>query len=179
MTKRNTTTTRLAKTSGQDGKTSATLPVGYWATAPILSNLQRMELTGARVRRPVGHAGRSRGASIPSGVEPARRRFVKWLSYAFCFFRCPLASSTYAELPHLGQSHQGLPRSKSQQMMTDQKHVVQSSAALARHTSGSNLTPGSLNLRKVRRAAAGLCDYEGVGATGCESPSGRRQPTCS
>jgi hypothetical protein len=119
-------------------------------------NLQRMELTGARVRRPVGHVGGSRGASIPSGVEPARRRFVERLSYAFCFFRCPLASSTYAKLPHLGQSHQGLPRCKSQQMMTDQKHVVQSSAALARHTSGSNLTPGSLNLRKVRRAAAGF-----------------------
>ena len=36
-------------------------------------NLQRMERTGARVSRSILELGSSRGASFPSGVEPARR----------------------------------------------------------------------------------------------------------
>jgi hypothetical protein len=43
--------------------------------------------------------------------------------------------------------------------MTAKKHFVQSNDATARHTSGSNLTPKSLNLRQVRRAAAAF-NYE-------------------
>ena len=119
-------------------------------------NLQRMELTGARSWRPNCRVMLSRGASIPSGVEPARRRFVKAFSYADCFFRHPLASSTYAELPDLRHSRRGLPSSGNRPMMTDHESAVQSNDAVARPTSGSNLTPGSLNLRKVRRAAAGF-----------------------
>ena len=120
------------------------------------ANLQRMELTGARSWRPNCRVMLSRGASIPSGVEPARRRFVKAFSYADCFFRHPLASSTYAELPDLRHSRRGLPSSGNRPMMTDHESAVQSNDAVARPTSGSNLTPGSLNLRKVRRAAAGF-----------------------
>ena len=115
-----------------------------------------MELTGARSWRPNCRVMLSRGASIPSGVEPARRRFVKAFSYADCFFRHPLASSTYAELPDLRHSRRGLPSSGNRPMMTDHESAVQSNDAVARPTSGSNLTPGSLNLRKVRRAAAGF-----------------------
>ena len=54
-----------------------------------MPNLQRMVLTGARVGRPHWLEVRSRGASIPSGVEPARRKFVQGRSYAFCFFALP------------------------------------------------------------------------------------------
>ena len=120
------------------------------------ANHQRMEWTGARLGRPACREGLSRGASFPSGVEPARRRFVKAFSYADCFFRHPLASSTYAELPDLRHSRRGLPSSGNRPMMTDHESAVQSNDAVARPTSGSNLTPGSLNLRKVRRAAAGF-----------------------
>jgi hypothetical protein len=144
-----------------------------------LPNHQRIEMTGARMGRGDGRGVWPRGASFQSVVGPARGRFVKRFYYAFCFFDCLLASSTYAETPICGHSCRGLRRCQSRQIMTAKKHFVQSNDATARHTSGSNLTPKSLNLRQVRRAAAGSCDYEGVGATGCESPSGRRQPTCS
>ena len=133
-------------------------------------NLQRMELTGARVWRPHRRAMLSRGASIPSGVEPARRRFVKTFSYADCFFRRPLASSTYAKLPDLRHSRRGLPPSGNRPMMTDHDSAVQSNDAAARHTSGSNLTPGSWNLRQARRAAAGFNkspEPTGSGAFSC------------
>jgi len=121
-----------------------------------MPNHQRIEMTEARVRRPDGCEKWSRGASFKSVVEPARRRFVKPFSYAFCFFRCLLASITYVEIPNFGQSGRGLPRSQSRQILAPQKHVVQSNAVVARHTSGSDLTPRSLNLHKVRRAAAGF-----------------------
>jgi hypothetical protein len=48
--------------------------------------------------------------------------------------------------------------------MTAKKHFVQSNGATARHTSGSNLTPKSLNLRQVRRAAAAFNNE-----TGCKN----------
>src|ERR1035437_2798574 len=91
-------------------------------------NLQRMELTGARGRRRHERVRWSREASIPSGVEPARRRFVKAFAYADCFFRRPLASSTYQEFHHFWTL---LPRSSAPEnraMMTDTKHLVQTSA---------------------------------------------------
>src|ERR1035437_2107204 len=84
-------------------------------------NLQRMVLTGARGRCPHGRVGWSRGASIPSGVEPARRRFVKAFAYADCFFRHPLASSTYPEFHRFWTL---LPRSSAPEnraVMTDPK----------------------------------------------------------
>ena len=118
-------------------------------------NLQRMVLTGARVRRPHWREGLSRGASIPSGVEPARRRFVKRLSYAFCFFRCPLAASTYVDFHHFGTLAPRVAASENGAMMTDPKHLVQLNAA-AGQTSGNNLTPELNNLRQARRGAAGF-----------------------
>src|SRR5208283_2292853 len=119
-------------------------------------NIQRMALTGARVWRPHCRVMLSRGASIPSGVEPARRRFVKALSYANCFFRRLLASSTYAGFPNLGHSRRGLPPSGNRPMMTDRKHFVQLNAVAGWAISGSNLTPESLTLRQARRKAAGF-----------------------
>ena len=118
-------------------------------------NLQRMELTGARGRRRHERVRWSREASIPSGVEPARRRFVKAFAYADCFFGDPLASSTYAEFPHLGHFRQGLPPSGNRPMMTDHKHLVQPSAGIGK-TSGDTLISESTNLRQARRGAAGF-----------------------
>jgi len=118
-------------------------------------NLQRMGLTGARVGHPHWLEVCSRGASIPSGVEPARRTFVQGLSYAFCFVCGPLLSGTDAELPLWGQFYQSLPSAKSKHRMKDQRHVVQS-AAMARRASGSQLLPAPSQLRQVRRAAAGF-----------------------
>ena len=112
-------------------------------------------MTGARVRRPHWREVLSRGASIPSGVEPARRRFVKPLSYAFCFFRYPLASSTYADFHHFGTRSPRVAASENGAMMTDPKHLVQLNAA-AGQTSGNNLTPELNNLRQARRGAAGF-----------------------
>ena len=114
-----------------------------------------MVLTGARVRRPHGRVGRSRGASIPSGVEPARRRFVKVFSYADCFFSHPLASSTYTEFHHFGTLSARSAAFKNRAMMTAPKPLVQLNAA-AGQTSGNNLTPELNNLRQARRAAAGF-----------------------
>ena len=118
-------------------------------------NLQGMVLTGARVGRPHWLEVCSRGASIPSGVEPARRTFVQGLAYAFCFVCGPLPSGTDAEPPLWGQFYQGLPSAKSKPRMKAQRHVVQS-AAMARRSSGSKLMPEPSKLRQVRRAAAGF-----------------------
>ena len=118
-------------------------------------NLQRMVLTGARVGRPHWLEVCSRGASIPSGVEPARPTFVQGRSYACCFFGGPLPSGTDAEPPLWGQFYQGLPSAKSKPRMKAQRHVVQS-AAMARRSSGSKLMPEPSKLRQVRRAAAGF-----------------------
>src|ERR1035437_4521393 len=107
-------------------------------------NLQRMELTGARGRRRHERVGWSREALIRSGVEPARRRFVKAFAYADCFFRHPLASSTYQEFHHFWTL---LPRSaapKNRAMMQGDNRAVQSNPAAGRIISRINLTPGAL-----------------------------------
>ena len=117
-------------------------------------NLQRMVLTVARVRRRHERARWSREASIPSGVEPARRRFVKSFSYADCFFRHPLASSTYAGFPIYRLSRLGLPPTGNRVMMHGYNQAVQSNLAAGRPISGSNLTPRSHKFRQARRAAA-------------------------
>jgi hypothetical protein len=122
----------------------------------MMPNHQRMELTGARVSCPNCREVSSRGASIPSVVEPARRRFVNAFSYAFCFFRRPVASSTYADFPHLGQSCRGLPPSENRAMMTEPDHAVQPNTAATWQISGSHPQPESGNLRQARRAAAGF-----------------------
>src|ERR1035437_401219 len=125
-------------------------------TTKATPNLQRMELTGARGRRRHERVRRSRGASIPSGVEPARRRFVKAFAYADCFFRRPLASITYAGFHHFGTL---LPRSfapENRAMMQGDNRAVQSNPAAGRLISRSNLTPGAHILRQVRRVAAGF-----------------------
>ena len=119
-------------------------------------NLQRMVLTGARVWRPHCRVMLSRGAPIPSGVEPARRRFVKARSDAYCFYRRPMASITCAEFAKSGHPHRGLPPSGNRPIMTDPEHVVQFNTVAGRPISGSNLTPGSRKLRQARRAAAGF-----------------------
>jgi len=119
------------------------------------ANLQRMVFTGARLGRPHWLEVCSRGASIPSGVEPARRKFVQGRSYAFCFFGGHLPSGTYVELPLWGRFYQGLPSAKSKQSMKAQRHVAQS-AAMARRASGSKFMPEPSKLRRVRRAAAGF-----------------------
>src|ERR1035437_7331718 len=119
-------------------------------------NLQRMELTGARGRRPHGRVGRSRGASIPSGVEPARRRFVKAFAYADCFFRRPLASSTYPDFHHFWTLTPRSAASENRAMMQGDNRAVQSNPAAGWLISRINLTPGALILRQVRRAAAGF-----------------------
>ena len=135
-------------------------------------NPQRMELTGARVLRPHRGGRLSRGASIPSGVEPARRRFVKAFAYADCFFGDPLASSTYAEFPHLGQSRRGLPPDGNRPMMTDHKQFVQPSAAVGQ-TSGNNLIPESPNFRQACRAAAWFNHFLEPSAVGAGSSAAR------
>jgi hypothetical protein len=138
-----------------------------------LSNHQRIEMTGARMGRGHGRGVWPRGASFQSVVGPARRRFVKPFSYAFCFFDCLLGSSTYAEIPIFGHSCRGLPRCKSRQIMTAKKHFVQSNGATARHTSGSNLTPKTLNLRQVRREAAASNNSPEPTPIGAASPHSR------
>ena len=122
----------------------------------MTSNHQRMARTGARVGCPLCHVGLSRGASLPSGVEPARRRFVKPLSYADCFLSRPLASSTYAEwawFRHLGRC---LPPPNNGPMMTDQNRSVQPMVADAGQISVNCLTPEACAARQVRRGAAGF-----------------------
>jgi hypothetical protein len=121
----------------------------------VWPNHQGIEMTGARVRRPHGCVGWSRGASFQSAVEPARRRFVKPFSYAFCFFRRPLASITYADFHHFGTLSPRCAASENRAMMTGPKHLVQPNAA-AGQTSGNNLIPGSHKFRQARRAAAGF-----------------------
>jgi hypothetical protein len=130
----------------------------YWSylTMTMPPNHQRIGIDrSAGVTWP-GLRGWTRGASNPSVVEPARRRFVKTFSYAFCFFRRPLASSTYADFPHLGQSCRGLPPSGNRAMMTEHNHAVQPDTAATWQISGSHPQPESGNLRKVRREAAGF-----------------------
>jgi len=120
------------------------------------ANLQKMVLTDARVRRPHWREVLSRGASIPSSVEPARRRFVKAFSYADCFFRRPLASNTCAEFHHFGTHSPRSVASENRPKTHGFNRTVQPNPAAGRPTSGSNLTPASLRLRQARRAAAGF-----------------------
>ena len=112
-------------------------------------NNQRMELTGARGKR-------GRGASIPSGVEPARRRFVKAFSYAFCFLRHLLASSTYAKSAWFRHPRRSLPPPGNSPIMTNYNRSVQSNVAAAGQTSVNNLIPESFDARQARRGAAGF-----------------------
>ena len=121
-----------------------------------MPNSQRMELTVARGRRRHERVRWSREASIPSGVEPARRRFVKAFSYADCFFRRPLASITYAYFHHFGTLSPRSAASENRAMMQGDNRAVQSNPAAGRLISRINLTPGSHILRQVRRAAAGF-----------------------
>ena len=121
-----------------------------------MPNLQRMVLTGAREGRPICCVESSRGASIPSGVEPARRRFVKSFSMRIAFW--PTSSHQALTQKRHGcgiLSEVGCPPG-NRPIMTVQDHAVQSNHADDRHTSVSILTPGSLNRRKARRAAAGF-----------------------
>src|SRR5208283_5232704 len=111
-------------------------------------NHQRIESTGALGKR-------GRGASNQSVVEPARRRFVPSLSLAFCFLRDPLASSTYARSAGFWHPRRGLPSPGNRPIMTDQSQTVQFNDAATGH-SVNNLTLESLNLRQVRRGAAGF-----------------------
>ena len=116
----------------------------------------------------------SRGASIPSVVEPARRRFVKRLSYAFCFFRCPLASSTYEDMHHFETLSTRSAASESRPRMTGARQLVQPNVVTRPPIPGSHLTPGSQKLRQVRRKAAGFNqspEPAAVGA-GCHRATG-------
>ena len=121
----------------------------------MLANHQRMGRTGARRLRSVGRVGWSRGASFPSGVEPARRRFVKAFSMRIAFWPSSWPQALTQNRRGCGiRSEVGRPPG-NRPIMTDPNRAVQSHAA-AGQTSGSNLTPEALRLRQVRRAAAGF-----------------------
>ena len=129
-------------------------PVSYM-TKIEWSNHQRMGRTGARRLRSVGRVGWSRGASFPSGVEPARRRFVKAFSMRIAFWPSSWPQALTQNRRGCGiRSEVGRPPG-NRPIMTDPNRAVQSHAA-AGQTSGSNLTPEALRLRQVRRAAAGF-----------------------
>jgi hypothetical protein len=119
------------------------------------ANHQRIEMTGARVGCPVCSVGLSRGASIQSVVEPARRRFMKSSLLPFAFLQPSWHQALTQDRRGGGLLSEVDCPPGNRPIMAAHSRAVQSNAA-AGHISGSNLTPESLRLRQVRRVAAGF-----------------------